>query len=452
LSLALCLADLLAFCAQHQKSIVDDILTIFRLDSDLLTLTPATVQPLAIAKRAVKMFEAELNKKGISMVLELHSSFAEHNVDFVSMDPNRVMQILINLVTNAIKFTQSESRQKSITVTVSAYLEPPSLGIPNFEYVPTKVTPQPRTPQIEREEWGYGSSVFISFVVADTGRGLTLEEKKLLFMRFSQASPRTHAQYGGSGLGLFISRQLTELHGGEIGVASEYGVGSSFGFYTRARRAPPGEGEDIDATLEPAFRQEQPTSIMVSAAASAPLSAPPPAGDVEAKGGLQHEKPALRAVSSRVKPRDISVLVVEDNVVNRKVLQRQLERLGYSVSLASHGGQALSHIETTSRWTANAGPGRALSVVLMDLEMPVCDGLEASRRIREHERLGSMVGHVPIIAVSANVRAEQMAEARASGMDDVLSKPFRIPELVRKIEDVLGRLGDEHGWSAMCDD
>lgn len=94
-----------------------------------------------------------------------------------------------------------------------------------------------RTDQTFGPDWGDGEEIFLEFAVRDTGRGLTPEEKKLLFQRFSQASPRTHVQYGGSGLGLFISRELTELQGGEIGVSSEAGKGSTFAFYVKCRRS-----------------------------------------------------------------------------------------------------------------------------------------------------------------------------------------------------------------------
>jgi hypothetical protein len=94
-----------------------------------------------------------------------------------------------------------------------------------------------RVDQTLGPDWGDGEEVYILFAVQDTGRGLNQEEKKVLFQRFSQASPRTHVQYGGSGLGLFISRELTELQGGEIGVASESGQGSTFAFYVKCRKS-----------------------------------------------------------------------------------------------------------------------------------------------------------------------------------------------------------------------
>lgn len=103
-----------------------------------------------------------------------------------------------------------------------------------------------RTDQTFGPDWGDGEEIFLEFAVQDTGRGLTPEEKKLLFQRFSQASPRTHVQYGGSGLGLFISRELTELQGGEIGASSEAGKGSTFAFYVKCRRS--SEPEDVIET------------------------------------------------------------------------------------------------------------------------------------------------------------------------------------------------------------
>jgi len=124
-----------------------------------------------------------------------------------------------------MKFTRAASRRE-ITVVVEAYtgtpLEELSGGI---EWFPSRSESQGKDLTLG-EEWGDGEPLSLLFAIQDTGRGLTIEEKARLFRKFSQASPRTHIEYGGSGLGLFISRELTELHGGQIGVASEAGVGS----------------------------------------------------------------------------------------------------------------------------------------------------------------------------------------------------------------------------------
>jgi signal transduction histidine kinase len=219
-----------------QQSIVDDILTISKLDSNLLVITPAIVQPTSVAKRAVKIFDPELQAKDIKVVFEEDPSFQELGIDYIAMDQSRILQILINLITNGIKFTAGMPK-RAITVWVGVSREPPTnVKTSDFEYIPTKSANSIIT---NGEDWGNGEELFLHFKVQDTGCGLTVEEKQVLFKRFSQASPRTHAQYGGSGLGLFISRQLAELHGGQIGVASKAGVGSTFGFFIATRRADP---------------------------------------------------------------------------------------------------------------------------------------------------------------------------------------------------------------------
>lgn len=146
---------------------------------------------------------------------------------------NLISQVLINLTTNAIKFTTTES-SRTIKVILSASKESPSTDpSPRVRFFPSR---SKRIDQTVGADWGNGEEIYLEFAVQDTGRGLNPEEKKLLFQRFSQASPRTHVQYGGSGLGLFISRELTELQGGEIGVASEAGKGSTFAFYVKCRK------------------------------------------------------------------------------------------------------------------------------------------------------------------------------------------------------------------------
>jgi CheY-like chemotaxis protein len=123
------------------------------------------------------------------------------------------------------------------------------------------------------------------------------------------------------------------------------------------------------------------------------------------------------------------VLVVEDNIVNSKVLTKQLKKQGFEVHVAYHGGEALDFLRTTRHWRGNAD-GPEVSIILMDAEMPVMDGLTCTKNIRRLESEGQITSHLPIIAVSANARAEQMAEMRASGMDDGISKPFRYVDIL----------------------
>ncbi|KFA46842.1 hypothetical protein S40293_05604 [Stachybotrys chartarum IBT 40293] len=415
-------AQTISLCVQHQKSIVDDILTISKLDSNLLVITPSVAQPDTIVQRALTMFDPELQAKNIQVVFEKQPSYTQLAVDWVTIDPSRVLQILINLMTNAIKFTAPAST-RVITVAVGASLSPPDeLAVPGFQYAPVKDS-IPHT--VPSSAWGAGEVLYINFRVQDTGCGLTGEEKQILFQRFKQASPRTHAQYGGSGLGLFISKHLTELHGGRIGVASEAGSGSLFALYVQARRSPPPSTDPIhevlpierdlgagNATLATRLSPQRQDFASASTAAASPGASNPPVG---------------------LKPSEIDILVVEDNLINQKVLVSQLRKLGCVVSAANDGLEALAFLDKTH---FRGGEAR-LSIILMDLEMPNMDGLTCVREIRRMQEEGKVGRHVPVIAVTANVRDEQVALARRSGMDDVVSKPFRIAELMGKMQALL---------------
>lgn len=412
-------ANNIALCVQHQKSIVDDILTISKLDSNLLLITPVPAQPIVVVQRAMSMFYPECQAKDIEFRFVPHESIERFAINWVLLDPTRLLQISVNLITNAIKFTQHSDR-RSISVQISISPDEPDIS-KGFEYVAKRGVPvNPTT----GEDWGSGQLLYLHVDVEDTGCGLTAEEKARLFERFAQASPRTHAHYGGSGLGLFISRQLAELHGGQIGVTSKSGVGSTFGFFLQCKRM-------TDASKRPALsRQPSTTHHPRSPAHTKSFS--------NLAGAMS--SPIIQSLGIEVpKVPGLHILIVEDNIVNQKVLSKQLTKAGGIISTADNGIFALEHLAKTSFHTSNTD-GIPLSLILMDWEMPEMDGLTCCRRIREMEKSGELDGHVPVIAVTANVRSEQIAIAKESGMDDIVSKPFRVPELLAKIEDVLARL------------
>lgn len=395
-------AQTIALCAQHQKRIVDDVLTLSKLDSHMLMVTPVDVQPLSVIQRALKMFENEVQSADINMRFVVDNSYKELGIDWIRADPQRVLQVLINLTTNAIKFTTSEAK-RDIIVTLAAYHEKPS-QIPTklVEFFPSRHTIGDMT---AGPDWGDGEVVYVQFAVQDTGRGLTADEKKLLFMRFSQASPRTHVQYGGSGLGLFISRELTELQGGEIGVLSEAGHGSTFAFYIKARRS-----------TEPSDKQVQFPGLLKQ------ISAEKPRRQEEIIKTKDFAAVDSKRLGEERAKKDIKVLIVEDNLVNQRVLQKQLKHLGFTVYVANHGGECLDRLRESNWWKDNRVPTMAssqtldLGVVLMDQEMPVMDGLAATKKIRDWEQEGALVNHVPIIAVTANARQEQIDALLNAGM------------------------------------
>lgn len=413
-------ANNIALCVQHQKSIVDDILTVSKLDSNLLLITPVPAQPIAVVQRAMTMFKPEVQAKDIDFNFVPHDSFQQLHVDWLLLDPSRLLQITINLISNAIKFS-ANSPKRSISVHISVSSDQPDLSAKGFEFVPIRGTPITIT---AGEDWGSGVLTYLRVEVEDTGCGLTVEEKELLFERFAQASPRTHAHYGGSGLGLFISRQLAELHGGQIGVSSEAGVGSTFGFYLQCKRmlSPHRPIASRKASHNTQSLDHVESSRVLVAALAETDTIPEP------------------KVVEILEDEQLHVLIVEDNIVNQKVLSKQLRKAGCVVSTADNGLLALDHLVKTAYYKQDGIP---LSVILMDLEMPEMDGLTCCRRIREMEAKGELSKHVPVIAVTANVRGEQIATAKESGMDDVVSKPFRVPELLSKIQGLLKGLEEQ---------
>ncbi|KAF3040586.1 hypothetical protein E8E11_005475 [Didymella keratinophila] len=384
-------ANIILQCANHQKRIIDDVLTLSKLDSMLLSITPTPVKPAKLATSIVNIFEAELKSNKIDYSIFDDQSLARLNVDHLLLDPSRVTQVFINLLTNAIKFVKPSSKPR-IEVRFGACLHsprslfPPDIFWATSSNLDNSVTSSP--------EWGHGEEVYLAFSVKDSGIGLKDKEIHNIFERFKQANVKTHVKYGGSGLGLFISKELTEKQGGEIGVSSVFGQGSTFGFYVKTRRA-----ERRPQTMSELFSE------------------------------FGAKRPTQQA---------LKVLLVEDNIINQKVLGKQLKKAGCVVSVANHGIEALDILEKET-----------FDVVLMDLEMPVLDGLAAMRRIREKEdaeegllgepiKLGAKGGdRLPIIAVTANVRKEQIDAAMNAGADRVMRKPFKAADLVYMMKSLL---------------
>ena len=433
----------ISLCANHQVRIANDILTLSKLDSQLLLVTPVDAQPVAVMQNVLKMFETELNANDIRCEFRVEKSYQDLGIDWVKIDPSRLRQVLINLMTNAIKFTQSRE-ERSIVITLGATLNDRH-GEGGISYFPGDANG--RENLTDGEDWGTGQKINLHIAVTDTGPGLNEQEKAMLFQRFSQASPRTHVQYGGSGLGLFISRILSELQGGRIGVESEKGVGSTFAFYIKSRVVSQSQLSPT-TTMPPSPSPFRPPA----GGTSAPLIAYATRGSkpTTPTTGLN---PAGRRISPPPEPRDpeapppLEILIVEDNLVNQKVLQRQLRKWGNNTHVANHGGEALDALRRSQFWNPerrsaadapharetsaksvvlgsrsgrDPGGGREdairISVVLMDLEMPVMDGMTCARKIRGLEEDGTILHHVPIIAVTAYARPEQIENAKAAGI------------------------------------
>jgi PAS domain S-box-containing protein len=395
-------ARTISLCAQHQKRIVDDVLVLSKMDANLIEVTPVDSNPRQLLESGLSIFASELQANDTHMEFRVDDSYGKLTVEWVRLDPCRLLQILINLTTNALKFTMAETKERRIVVSLGASITPPSDLSPDdagFTFLPRSGDVIDPT---LRPDWGSGDPVYLHFSVKDTGRGISEVEMKELFMRFKQASPRTHVDYGGSGLGLHIARQLTEMHGGQIGVTSQRGKGSTFSFYIKARRCNPAE---IPLKAPPATIT---TSCNLSGSPTASMSA---------TQHSQYSQISTEATSTHL-PQKLNILIVEDNVVNQKVLSKQLQNLGWNVSVANHGIEALDALKRTVFWTSHGSskPGEPLDCVLMDIEMPIMDGLTATKEIRNLQADGTIQNHVPIIAVSANARAEQVARIKAAGV------------------------------------
>lgn len=432
-------AETIVTCAQHQKRIVDDILTMSKLDSKLLAVTPCTVDPIQIVNGALKMFEVEARRVDIELTSYVDKSYKDLAYDYLDLDPSRVQQVLINLLTNALKFTKSGTT-RHVTVGVKGSLEPPREDMTVVQFIPRfcDVSEEYDQPALK----GRTRPVYLLFEVKDTGQGLTVEEMGSLFNKFVQASAKTHTKYGGSGLGLFISRRLTELQNGAIGVSSQPGVGSTFAFYIEA--FVPSEASRNEALAAAAAAR------LITGADGAEADGKRPCRDIRLQ---KHQNPGGNV-------RLDGILVVEDNLINQQITRRGLTDRGYMVDVANHGIEALDKLKRRQGGTPGLGlkagssrSGRnnmnplpiAINLVLMDIEMPIQDGLTCTRIIRELEAEGEVFcasgGRIPIIAVTANARPEQVMEAKQAGCDDVMVKPYRIPELIEKMQVVVRRMG-----------
>lgn len=141
----------------------------------------------------------------------------------------------------------------------------------------------------------------------------------------------------------------------------------------------------------------------------------------------------LKTLQGTTEPQ-LDVLIVEDNFLNQRVISRQLQKLGCNIHVANHGLEALEFLKTTIFWASNDDSfATRLSVILMDIEMPIMDGITAIREIRRIERSGELKAHVPVIAVTANARGEQLKEALEAGMDDSITKPYQVAQIMAKM-------------------
>ena len=316
---------------RHLLSLINDILDFSRIEAGKLELESIEFGLPEMLEQVSSLLAPEAALRGLDLCFDL----AAHSPPVLCGDPNRLKQVLVNLVWNGIKFTP----KGSVSVTVS-------------RCAPEDHSSKAYVGKSQRERF--------RFEVRDTGIGIAVDRQAILFQSFSQADSSMTRQYGGSGLGLAICKNLVQAMGGEIGVESVPGIGSRFWF-----EVPLGVSE----------RTNLPAKL----------------GDVFFETESRH------------------VLLVEDVELNQVLITDMLRAHGHDVTLAKNGMEA---VDLAARET--------FDLVLMDVQMPVMDGVEATRRIR---RLPPPAGEVPVLALSANVMSAELARYMSAGMNGALAKP-----------------------------
>ncbi|MFU7529282.1 ATP-binding protein [Qipengyuania sp. ASV99] len=319
--------------------LLNDILDLSKIEAGQISVDHAPVDLYSTIRECAALHRPAAAKKGLDLVL---APAPASEAPLVVSDALRIRQIILNLIGNAVKFTQQGRVEIACHITAG-------------------------------EVW---------VEVSDTGIGVRSDRIEAIFAPFTQGENDTARRFGGTGLGLTISRQLAELLGGRIKVDSEKGTGSRFRLTLPANLAEP---------------------------------APPSA---------KQETPAIPAESFEP-PQRARILLVEDHEVNRLLGTEMLERCGQSVAAAHDGNEAIAMvIDSMMR-------GQCYDLVLMDIQMPGCDGITATRTLRG-EGIGADV--LPIVALSANAYPEDIAAARKAGMQAHLAKPLVFADLARALQ------------------
>ncbi|AMK74892.1 MULTISPECIES: PAS domain S-box protein [Methylomonas] len=320
---------------RHLLSVINDILDFSKIEAGKVELESVCFNLPFAVQEALQIMGLRAAEKGLRIDLVIEAGLPTHFVG----DPNRLRQVILNLVGNSVKFTDTGS----IDVTIK------------------------RAEGVE----------MLHFAIRDTGIGMTPEQTEHIFESFSQADTTTSRRFGGTGLGTTISKQIVELMGGRIWVESQWGVGSVFHFTVHMPESASAENCLYDVS-----------SIHTVAYFS---------------------------------PRRFKVLLAEDIEANATLARLRLEQQGHQVSWVKNGQEAVDAFRSGD-----------YDLILMDLQMPVLDGIAATRQIRELEKPGG--GHIPILALTASVLSHERRESLDAGIDTIVGKPIDVDDLLTQME------------------
>ncbi|RMH96424.1 MAG: response regulator, partial [Calditrichaeota bacterium] len=315
------------YSAESLLSIINDILDFSKIEAGKLELEEIDFDIVELLETTIDIITPRAHKKGLEVILDVDPQIPR----YLKGDPVRIRQVLLNFLSNAVKFT--ETGEIMLRGEVLETSEPVASDPPADPSSPPRVTDFPNAGGGSREK-----TVLLKFAVSDTGIGIPPEKQSLIFESFSQADSSITRRFGGTGLGLAICKRLAEMMGGEVGVESEVGKGSTFWFTVRLPLADriPGRVEEIMAA-------------------------------------------ARRLQGMRV-------LVIDDHPANRLILKRMLENFGCVVDVAQNGMEGVEHVREALK------RGQGYAVILLDMMMPEMDGRETARQIRAvHPQSSSVI-------------------------------------------------------------
>lgn len=332
---------------------LNDILDLAKLEAGRVDIESVPFDPAYVIRSTIDLLSPQADAKGLKLETSIAPEVEHHYLG----DPTRLRQICLNLIGNALKFTETGSIHIAAAMTDDGSDKAPAR---------------------------------LHITVCDTGIGMSEHDMAKLFTKFSQADTSVTRRFGGTGLGLAISKQLAELMGGKISVESELGKGSTFRF-------------------------EIPLAASAVAAIRESANAPLPS-----RRGSDHTRSTNASVTTD--KQKIRLLLVEDNRINQLLASTILEKAGYVVDIANDGLAAIKCVEAID-----------YDAVMMDVQMPVMDGIEATKAIRTQASTATKRA-VPIIAMTANAMSGDRETYLAAGMNDYISKPIQSARLLAVIE------------------
>ncbi|KAH8682337.1 hypothetical protein BX600DRAFT_40919 [Xylariales sp. PMI_506] len=374
-------------------TVINDILDLSKVESGRLDIEEVQFSLSVVVQDVSKMLSFAANRKSLAFRSDVSADIAKDLV--VLGDPGRVRQIITNLLTNSIKFTNS--------------------GHVNFSVW---------------KEHETQDTIEIKFVIEDTGIGIEEDVRKRLFQPFSQGDASTARKFGGTGLGLTISKNLVDLMNGKISLESSLGSGTTATFWIPFNKPQTPHLSSSLVEIAPLpDRLKSEMSVSCNSSEFEQIVNAPPADKVAHEKGVAQSAKSLGLASppssaeedlSMSERSKIQVLVVEDNAINQQIATKTIKKLGFQVGAAWNGKEALDYIEASQK-----GEQIKPDIILMDVQMPLMDGYKCTHILRHHLPFSAYIQDVPIVAMTASAIQGDREKCTKAGMDDYLAKPVK---------------------------